>query len=71
MLFLVFVLGVSNHAALTVQFKKIFLLDLLPIQIRKSLFDVFESSANFQVTLDSQIRRTCQFLLVKLLHFSN
>lgn len=70
---LIFVLGVLNNAAFPfpLPFFFFFLIDLLPIQICVLLFDVFESTSNFQVNLDSQIKRTCHILLVKLLHISN
>lgn len=69
---LIFVLGVLNNAAFPFLYIYIyFLIDLLPIQICVLLFDVFESTSNFQVNLDSQIKRTCHILLVKLLHISN
>lgn len=67
---LVFVLGVLNNAVFPFLFFS-FLMNLLPIQICVLLFDVFESTTNFQVNLDSQIKRTCHILLVKLLHISN
>lgn len=68
---LIFVLGVLNNAAFPFFIYIYILMDLLPIQICVLLFDVFESTSNFQVNLDSQIKRTCHILLVKLLHISN